>query len=58
MALRRILGSRVVLGLGTALALAVPAMTLPRLPHVSPWPLLIAMPGGTAACRIEPPKGS
>jgi len=43
MALRRILGSRVVLVLGTALALAIPAMTLPRLPHLSPWPLLIAM---------------
>jgi len=42
MALRRILGSRVVLVLGTALALAIPAMTLPRLPHVSPWPLILA----------------
>jgi hypothetical protein len=42
MALRRILSSRVVLVLGTALALAIPAFTLPRLPHVSPWPLILA----------------
>ncbi|MFL6158556.1 MAG: lysylphosphatidylglycerol synthase domain-containing protein [Marmoricola sp.] len=37
------LHSRVLLVLGTMLALAVPVATLPRLPHVSPWPLLIAM---------------
>src|SRR5689334_15917020 len=43
MALRRMLESRVVLVLGTALALVVPAVTIPRLPHVSPWPLLLGM---------------
>lgn len=42
MAVRKLLGSRVVLVLGTLIALAVPATTLPRLPHVSPWPLVLA----------------
>lgn len=46
MALRRTLGrmvgSRAALVLGTALALAVPVLTLPRLPHVDPGPLLLA----------------
>jgi hypothetical protein len=40
--LGRMLGSRVTLVLGTAVALAVPALTLPRLPEVNPWPLLLA----------------
>lgn len=43
MTLHKVLHSRVLLVLGTVLALAVPVATLPRLPHVSPWPLLIAM---------------
>ncbi|MFL6105425.1 MAG: lysylphosphatidylglycerol synthase domain-containing protein [Marmoricola sp.] len=43
MTLHKVLHSRVLLVLGTILALAVPVATLPRLPHVSPWPLLIAM---------------
>jgi len=42
MTVRKVLHSRVVLVIGTVLALAVPATTLPRLPHVSPWPLLLA----------------
>lgn len=43
MTLHKVLHSRVLLVIGTILALAVPVATLPRLPHVSPWPLLIAM---------------
>lgn len=37
--LRALLESRVVLLLGVVVALLVPALTLPRLPHVSPWPV-------------------
>jgi hypothetical protein len=39
--LRAILHSRAVLVLGTAVALAVPALTLPRLPAVTLWPVLL-----------------
>ncbi|MCW2754607.1 MAG: hypothetical protein JWQ32_2018 [Marmoricola sp.] len=40
---RRIVQSRVVLALGVLIALAVPAMTLPRLPSISPWPLVAGL---------------
>jgi glycosyltransferase 2 family protein len=40
---RRVLHSRITLVLGVVLAAAVPAATLPRLPHVSPWPLLAGL---------------
>jgi hypothetical protein len=43
MPLRTLLHSRAVLALGIAVALAVPALTLPRLPHVSPWPVVIGL---------------
>lgn len=43
MALRRVLQSRIVVALGLALAVLVPALTVPRLPHVSPWPLLAGL---------------
>lgn len=39
----KVLHSRITLAVCTVLTLAVPAMTVPRLPHVSPWPLLVAM---------------
>lgn len=38
----KVLHSRITLAVCTVLTLAVPAATLPRLPHVSPWPLLLA----------------
>lgn len=41
--LRRIVQSRVVLVVGIVVAAVVPAMTVPRLPHVSPWPLLAGL---------------
>lgn len=43
MTVRKVLHSRALLVVGTVIALAVPAATLPRLPHINPWPLLIAM---------------
>ncbi len=43
MHLKSILHSRVVTILGIALALAVPAFTLPRLPHVSLWPVFLGL---------------
>lgn len=43
MHLRSILQSRVVTVLGVALAVVVPALTLPRLPHVTIWPVLIGL---------------
>jgi hypothetical protein len=43
MALRGMVQSRAVLVVGTAIALIVPALTLPRLPHVSPWPVLAGL---------------
>lgn len=43
MHLKAILHSRAVLALGVCVAVAVPAITLPRLPHVSPWPALLGL---------------
>lgn len=39
----RVLHSRTVLVLGIALSLLIPALTLPRLPHVSLWPVLLGL---------------
>ena len=41
--LQRLLHSRLLLGAGIALALVVPAITLPRLPHVNLWPALLGL---------------
>lgn len=41
--LRTVLQSRLVLALGVVVSLLVPALTLPRLPHVSPWPVLLGL---------------
>ncbi|HET6562307.1 MAG TPA: lysylphosphatidylglycerol synthase domain-containing protein [Marmoricola sp.] len=41
--IRAVLHSKVVLGLGVVVAVAVPALTLPRLPHVSIWPVLLGL---------------
>jgi hypothetical protein len=41
--LRLIAQSRVVLVAGILIAVAVPAVTLPRLPHVTWWPLLLGL---------------
>jgi hypothetical protein len=41
--LRTIVRSRTVLVLGVLVSLLVPALTLPRLPHVSPWPVVIGL---------------
>ena len=43
MSLRAVVQSRVTLVLCVAITLAVPAITLPRLPSVSPWPLLLGL---------------
>ena len=43
MRLSTVLHSRVVTILGVALAVAVPAVTLPRLPHVTLWPVLLGL---------------
>lgn len=43
MHLKAVLHSRAVLIVGVCVAVAVPALTLPRLPHVSPWPALIGL---------------
>jgi hypothetical protein len=43
MHLPRMLQSRVVLAVGVVVSILVPAVTLPRLPHVSPWPVLIGL---------------
>src|SRR5690348_16656655 len=40
---KKVLHARALLVVGTLIALAVPAVTVPRLPHVSPWPLLLGM---------------
>ncbi|WP_457208280.1 lysylphosphatidylglycerol synthase domain-containing protein [Nocardioides sp. P5_C9_2] len=37
------LHSRVVLALGVAISVVVPAVTLPRLPHVAVWPVLLGL---------------
>lgn len=41
--LRSLARSRVVLLVGVVVSALVPALTLPRLPHVSPWPVLIGV---------------
>jgi glycosyltransferase 2 family protein len=41
--LRAVLGSRVVLALGVLVSLLVPALTLPRLPHVTVWPIVLGL---------------
>ena len=43
MRLKSILHSRVVTILGVVIALAVPAFTLPRLPHVTLWPVVLGL---------------
>ena len=43
MRLRAILHSRITIALGVAVALAVPALTLPRLPHVTLWPVVLGL---------------
>jgi hypothetical protein len=43
MSLRAVVHSRTVLVLGIAVSLVVPALTLPRLPHVSAWPVLLGL---------------
>lgn len=43
MAIRAILHSRTVLVLGTAVAVAVPVLTLPNLPAVTLWPVLLGL---------------
>jgi hypothetical protein len=40
---RSVLHSRPVLVLGVVVSLLVPAMTLPRLPHVTLWPVLVGL---------------
>jgi hypothetical protein len=41
--LRALLSSRYVLGLGVVASVLVPVLTLPRLPHVSPGPVLLGV---------------
>jgi hypothetical protein len=41
--LRAVVRSRTVLVLGVALTVAVPVLSLPHLPAVSPWPVLVGM---------------
>jgi len=41
--LRTLLGSRAVLAAGVLVSVLVPVLTLPRLPHVSPWPVLLGL---------------
>jgi hypothetical protein len=43
LSLRAVLHSRVSLVLGAAVAVAVPVLTLPGLPSVSPWPVLLGL---------------
>lgn len=43
MSLRTLLHSKVFLILGVVVAVAVPAVTLPRLPSVSPWPVVLGL---------------
>jgi glycosyltransferase 2 family protein len=43
MKLRSVARSRVLLVLGIVASALVPALTLPRLPHVSPWPVLLGV---------------
>ncbi len=41
--IRAVLNSKAVLGLGVVVAVAVPAFTLPRLPDVTFWPVLLGL---------------
>lgn len=41
--LRSILQSRLLLAAGVVVSLLVPALTLPNLPYVSPWPVLVGV---------------
>lgn len=43
MSLRAWLHSRIVLAVGIGISLLVPALTLPRLPHFSLWPVLLGL---------------
>jgi hypothetical protein len=43
LSLRAVLHSRIVLVLGIAISILVPAITLPRLPHVALWPVLLGL---------------
>lgn len=43
MRLTALLHSRVLLVLGTCVAVAIPILTLPRIPDVSPWPALLGL---------------
>jgi len=43
MQLRALLHSRIVLILGVAVSVLVPVLTLPRLPAVSPWPVVLGL---------------
>lgn len=43
MRLKAILHSRVVTVLGIAVAIAIPVVTLPRLPHVTLWPVVLGL---------------
>jgi glycosyltransferase 2 family protein len=43
MSLRTVVQSRTVLALGVVVTVAVPLLTMPHLPAVSPWPLLLGL---------------
>lgn len=43
MSVRAVIHSRTLLVLGIAISVIVPAVTLPRLPHVSLWPVLLGL---------------
>lgn len=43
MSLRAVIRSRTVLVLGVALTVAAPVLTMPHLPQLSPWPVLIGL---------------
>lgn len=43
MQLRALLHSRIVLILGVAVSVLVPVLTLPRLPAISPWPVVLGL---------------
>ena len=43
MQLRAIVHSRTTLVLGVAISILVPVITLPRLPHVSLWPIVLGL---------------
>ena len=43
MQLRAIVHSRTTLVLGVAISILVPVITLPRLPHVTVWPIVLGL---------------